>query len=93
MKKLIFIYILYNIKIITALIVMCSITYQCSLLKYIKLTVKVKNIGNEPLNEIHIVNNHSKSTKKIYSIAVAKYTNYFSMSLYELIEKAELEEE
>ena len=50
-------------------------------------------MDNEPLNEIHIINNHSKSTKKIYSIAVAKYTNYFSMSLYELIEKAELEEE
>lgn len=50
-------------------------------------------MDNELLNEIHLVNNHSNSTKKIYSIAVAKYTKYFSMSLSELIEEAELEED
>lgn len=51
------------------------------------------NMDNELLNEIHLVKNHSDSTKKIYEIAVGKYTKYFSMTLAELIEEAELEEE
>ena len=50
-------------------------------------------MDNELLNEIHLVRNHSESTKRIYKKAVKKYTEYFSMSLTELIEEAELEEE
>ena len=50
-------------------------------------------MDNDLLNEIHLVKNHSDSTKKIYEIAVGKYTKYFSMTLAELIEEAELEEE
>lgn len=50
-------------------------------------------MDNNLLNEIHMVNNHSESTKKIYRIALRKYTAYFSMSMNELIEEAEQEEE
>lgn len=48
---------------------------------------------DELLNEIHMVNNHSPATKKVYGQAVKKYTTLFSMSLSELIEEAELEED
>ena len=50
-------------------------------------------MDNELLNEIHMVKNHSKGTIKLYKNAVKKYTAYFSMSMSELIEEAELEEE
>lgn len=50
-------------------------------------------MDNELLNEIHIVKNHSSNTKRIYKIAVEKYTSFFSMSLSELLEEAELEED
>lgn len=50
-------------------------------------------MDNELLNEIHMVKNHSSNTKRIYKIAVEKYTSFFSMSLSELLEEAELEED
>ena len=50
-------------------------------------------MDNELLNEIHIVKNHSEGTKKLYKFAVKHYTEYNSMSLSELLEEAELEEE
>lgn len=50
-------------------------------------------MSNELLDEIHMVNNHSKGTRKIYEGAVRKYTDYFSMSLNDLLEEAELEED
>ena len=48
---------------------------------------------NELLEEIHMINNHSKATRRIYKYAVNKYTTFCSMSLSELLEEAELEEE
>lgn len=50
-------------------------------------------MDEELLNEIHLVKNHAESTKKVYKQAVNRYTNYFSMSMEELIEEAEMEEE
>ena len=50
-------------------------------------------MDNELLNEIHLVKNHSESTKKVYKQATKRYTGYFSMSLEELLEEAEMEEE
>ena len=50
-------------------------------------------MNNELLNEIHLVKNHSESTKKVYKQATKRYTDYFSMSLEELLEEAEMEEE
>ena len=50
-------------------------------------------MDNELLNEIHMVKNHSKSTRRTYRIAVKKYTDFHSMSLTELLEEAENEEE
>ena len=50
-------------------------------------------MDNELLQEIHIVNNHSPATVRIYDQAVKKYTKFFSMSLEELLEEAEAEEE
>ena len=44
------------------------------------------------LNEIHITNNHSKSTRKAYKKAVKLYCSSNEMSLYELIMEAENEE-
>ena len=49
-------------------------------------------MDNELLQEIHIVNNHSPATVRIYDQAVKKYTKFFSMSLEELLEEAEEEE-
>ena len=40
-----------------------------------------------------MVRNHSPATKLVYKKAVKKYTEYFSMSLEDLLEEAELEEE
>lgn len=50
-------------------------------------------MDNELLNEIHIVKNHSDATKKSYKLAVNKYTDFFQMSLEELLEEAETEED
>lgn len=50
-------------------------------------------MDNELLNEIYLVNNHSDSTRHVYKVAVRKYTEFFSMTMSELIEEAELEEE
>ena len=54
---------------------------------------KVIKMDNELLNEIHMVKNHSKGTKKLYKFAVDRYTEYNSMTLEELLEEAEIEEE
>ena len=54
---------------------------------------KVIKMDNELLNEIHMVKNHSKGTKKLYKFAVDRYTEYNSMTLEELLEEAEMEEE
>ncbi len=50
-------------------------------------------MDNELLEEIHIVRNHSPKTRLVYQRAVKKYEEFFSMSMSELIEEAELEEE
>lgn len=50
-------------------------------------------MDNELLNEIHMVKNHSKGTKKLYKFAVDRYTEYNSMTLEELLKEAEMEEE
>ncbi len=50
-------------------------------------------MNNELINEIHLVRNHSEETKRVYNRAVRKYTEFFSMTLEELLEEAELEEE
>ena len=55
---------------------------------------KVVNMNDEQiLNEIHLVNNHSERTRITYRNAVRKYTTFFSMSMSELLEEAEKEEE
>ena len=50
-------------------------------------------MDNELLNEIHMVKNHSDETRRIYKHAVDNYTKFCSMSLSELLEEAESEEE
>lgn len=45
------------------------------------------------LNEVHSTFNHSKATRNLYKQAVKKYTNFFGMSMGELIEEAETEED
>ena len=50
-------------------------------------------MDNELLNEIHMVKNHSDETKRVYERAVRRYAEYFSMSMTELLEEAEEEEE
>lgn len=50
-------------------------------------------MDNELLEEIHIVKNHSPRTRLVYKMAVKKYEEFFSMSMSELIEEAESEEE
>lgn len=50
-------------------------------------------MDNELLEEIHIVKNHSPKTRLVYQRAVKKYEGFFSMSMSDLIEEAELEEE
>ena len=44
------------------------------------------------LDEIHIVNNHSKATREAYQKAAKLYTSHTEKSLYELIQEAEQEE-
>ena len=60
---------------------------------YLTYHYLVINMDNELLNEIHMVKNHSNGTRIVYKNAVCRYTDFFSMSLSELIEEAELEEE
>ena len=50
-------------------------------------------MNNELIEEIHLVKNHSKGTRKVYRDAVKKYTDFCSMSLAELLEEAESEED
>lgn len=50
-------------------------------------------MDNELLDEIHLIKNHSKATRHVYKHAVKHYTSFCSMSLEELLEEAELEEE
>jgi len=50
-------------------------------------------MDSELLEEIHIVKNHSKGTRKVYKCAVKKYTKFCGKSLEELIGEAEAEEE
>ena len=50
-------------------------------------------MDSELLEEIHIVKNHSKGTRKVYKCAVKKYTKFCGKSLEQLIEEAEAEEE
>ena len=50
-------------------------------------------MDDELLNEMHIVKNHADSSRKLYKIAVKQYTEFFSMSMTELIAEAEAEEE
>ena len=50
-------------------------------------------MDNELLNEMHIMKNHSKNTKKLYRNAINKYTDFCGMSFSELLEEAEFEEE
>ena len=50
-------------------------------------------MDNELLNEIHMVKNHSERTRYIYKDAVRKYTEFCSMSLEELLDEAEREED
>lgn len=50
-------------------------------------------MDNELLEEIHIMRNHSPSTRKSYKNAVKKYTAFCNMTLEELLEEAEAEEE
>lgn len=50
-------------------------------------------MDSELLNEIHMVKNHSERTRYIYKDAVRKYTEFCSMSLRELLDEAEREED
>ena len=50
-------------------------------------------MNNELLEELHSVKNHKYSTRKVYRFAVNKYTKFCNMSLEELLEEAEREEE
>ena len=50
-------------------------------------------MDNELLNEIHLMRNHSERTQTIYRYALKKYTDFCSMSMEELLEEAELEED
>lgn len=50
-------------------------------------------MDNELLNELHVIKNHSKATIQIYKHAVKQYTKFCSMTLEELLEEAESEEE
>lgn len=50
-------------------------------------------MDNELLEEIHIMRNHNKSTQRLYRHSVNKYTEFCGMSLEELLEEAEAEED
>ena len=49
--------------------------------------------NEEILNEIHSVKNHKKTTQHIYKHSINKYCELNKLSLAELIEEAEKEEE
>ena len=50
-------------------------------------------MDNELVSEVNMVKNHSEATKIVYERAVKKYTDFWSMSLEELLEEAENEED
>ena len=50
-------------------------------------------MDNELIEEVHIMKNHSEGTERIYKHAVKKYTEFCGMSLTELLEEAEAEED
>lgn len=50
-------------------------------------------MNNELLDELHRVKSHKRTTRKVYRTAVKKYTKFCNMSLEELLEEAEMEEE
>jgi integrase len=55
---------------------------------------KVLNMDNEQiLEEIAMVRNHKESTKRNYRKAITHYTNFHQMTLQELIDEADDEEE
>lgn len=70
-------------------------TYHLLSLSFIILLKTKCDIMNDDniLNEVHSTFNHSKATRRLYKQAVKKYTNFFGMSLDELIEEAEKEED
>ena len=45
------------------------------------------------LDELHMSLNHSKNTRKLYKQAVSRYTEFCQMSLSELLDEAEYEED
>lgn len=45
------------------------------------------------LEEIHLAKNHSQSTRHVYQVAAEKYCTYFEMTLQELLQEAETEED
>lgn len=45
------------------------------------------------LEEIHLAKNHSTSTKNVYLVGAEKYCTYFEMTLPELLQEAEREED
>ena len=49
--------------------------------------------NEEILNEIHLIKNHSPNTRTIYKRAVKHYCTYNELTLAELINEAEQEEE
>lgn len=50
-------------------------------------------MDNELIEEIHIMKNHSEGTEKLYRHAVKRYTEFCGMSLKELLDEAEAEED
>lgn len=48
--------------------------------------------NNELLNNIFLTYNHSEGTQRIYLYALEKYSSFFGMSLQELLDEAEREE-
>ena len=62
-------------------------TFNKDLIKMINMTTQ------HLLEEIHHAKNHSTSTRNVYKIACQKYCNYYDMTLPELLEEAETEEE
>ena len=48
---------------------------------------------NTLLQEIHLAKHHSTSTKNVYQIACEQYCNYFEMTLEQLLQEAETEEQ
>ena len=45
------------------------------------------------LEEIHLAKNHSQSTRHVYQVAAEKYCTYFEMTLQEVLQEAETEED